>query len=86
MRFPVASLRARHARIAVTAELALAPEDGLPIVLTVLAGRVATGGAAIASPSFAILRTTQTIVPIDDRADVLLTRFSEGEIAQPATE
>jgi hypothetical protein len=71
-------LRARHARLALTAPLHLEPQAALPIVVTVLAGQIAAGSTAIEVPAYAVLTSAQVVTAAGGPAEVLLTRFEDA--------
>jgi hypothetical protein len=72
---PAARVRTRHARLTLGEPRLLEPLMPLPIVLTVLAGRVSGAGGMLAAPAFALTASAQTFGPEDGPAEVLLTRF-----------
>jgi len=83
---PVARIRARHAHaelrgpVALEPQAALDPQVVLPIVLTVLHGRLAEGGSTLEAPAFTVVTSVQTFAPQGGPAEVLLTRFEDGSI------
>jgi hypothetical protein len=66
---------ARHARFALTEPVELKPQGTLPIVVTVLAGRVAAGESALEAPAFAVITSPRPFASQGGPAEVLLTRF-----------
>jgi hypothetical protein len=76
------SARARHARVTVTGPLALVPDDGFPIVLTVLAGCIAGAGLLLDAAAFAVFTAAANVQPADGPADVLVTRFERMAVQE----
>ena len=72
-------VRACHARFALTEPVALEPHAALPVVVTVLAGRISIGvpgeESVLEAPAFAVVTAAQTISPAGGPAELLLTRL-----------
>ena len=71
----VTSMRARHARVALTAPDSLGP---FPAIVTVRAGSVRAAGGPLVAPAFAWLMPAAELAPLGGPAELLLTRFEEA--------
>jgi hypothetical protein len=72
------ALRARHARLTLTGSLALEPHPALPLVVTVLAGRVVAGEETLTAPAFTVVTAPRGVVADGGPADLLLTRLEDA--------
>ncbi|MGB8265530.1 MAG: cupin domain-containing protein [Candidatus Velthaea sp.] len=67
------TLRARHARIVLSASETLAPETALPVIVTVLDGAVRIGAEIVRAPDFRLVRAPAALEPLTSAPAVLLT-------------